>query len=82
MTVIDKLLESRFYSCVVSYPLSFGRRLFNGWTRTVDLVDRGSNPPAALSKPGQFRSSHVACVFRNRHKKPLVPSTWCQCQGK
>ena len=32
--------------------------------RTVGRKDRDSKPPAAVSKPGQFRSPHFARVFR------------------
>ena len=32
--------------------------------RTVNGGDGGSVPPTAVSKLRQFRSSHIACVFR------------------
>ena len=35
--------------------------------RTFGRGDRGSKPPAAVSKPGQFRSPHFARVFLKRH---------------
>ena len=35
--------------------------------RTVNRGDGGSIPPTTVSKLGQFRSPHVACVFRKRH---------------
>ena len=28
----------------------------------------GSNLPAAVSKLGQFRSPHIACVFQKKHQ--------------
>ena len=30
------------------------------------ISENGSNPPAAVSTLDQFRSSHIACVFRKR----------------
>ena len=35
--------------------------------RTVNRGDDGSIPPTAVSKLRQFRSPHIACVFRKRH---------------
>ena len=35
--------------------------------RTVNRGDGGSILPTAVSKLGQFRSPHFACVFRKRH---------------
>ena len=49
--------------------------------RTVNRGDGGSIPPA-VSKLRQFRSPHIACVFRKIHKKPVVPSIWCLRHGK
>ena len=34
---------------------------------TFDRRDRGSKPPAAISKLRQLRSLHFSCVFRKRH---------------
>ena len=34
--------------------------------RTVNRGDGGSIPPTAVSKLRQFRSRHIACVFRKR----------------
>ena len=42
--------------------------------RTVNRGDGGSIPPASVSKLRQFHSPHIACVFRKRHYKPVVPS--------
>ena len=36
--------------------------------RTVNRGDGGSNPPTAVSKLRQFRSPHIACVFRKTLK--------------
>ena len=49
--------------------------------RTVNREDRSSSAPNALSKPGQFLSSHFACVVWMIQQKPFVPCTWCICQG-
>ena len=46
------------------------------------LERAGSNPAEAVWKLWQFPLPHYASVFRKRHKKPLVPSIWCLCQGK
>ena len=35
--------------------------------RTVNRRDGGAIPPTAVSKFYQFRSPHIACVFRKRH---------------
>ena len=35
--------------------------------RTVNRGDGGSIPPTAVSKLRQFRSPHIAYVFRKRH---------------
>ena len=35
--------------------------------RIVNRGDGGSIPPTAVSKLRQFRSPHIACVFRKRH---------------
>ena len=35
--------------------------------RAVNRGDGGSTPHAAISKLGQFCSSHIACVFRKIH---------------
>ena len=45
--------------------------------RTVSRGEQGSDPPAAVSKLGQFRSPHFACFL----KRLLVGSTWCLHQG-
>ena len=34
---------------------------------TINRGDGGSIPPAAVSKLRQFRSPHIACVFRKIH---------------
>lgn len=36
----------------------------SGRTLTFDRGDGGSVAPAAVSVAGQFRSPHIACVFR------------------
>ena len=36
--------------------------------RTVNRGESGSIPPAAVSRLSQFRSPHIACVFRKRLK--------------
>ena len=41
--------------------------------RTFGRGDRGTKPPAAVSKPGQFRSPHFARVFRKRHYLVSMP---------
>ena len=35
--------------------------------RIVGQEAQGLNPPAAISKLGQFRSHHLIGVFQNRH---------------
>ena len=59
------------------------------WARalTGDRTVNGSSPAAVktfrfASELWQFRLPRLASVFRMRHKKPLVPSIWCLCQGK
>ena len=51
-------------------PLSRRARWWRGTTPD------GSIPPPAVLQVMQFRSAHIACVFRKR------PSIWCLCQGK
>ena len=41
-------------------------RWSHGRRRTVSRGDGGSIPPTAVSKLRQFRSPHIACVFRKR----------------
>ena len=59
--------------------------------RTTDLVFRTIDcrssewwldSTSAVSKLGQLRSPHFACVFRKGHQESSVPSTWHLCQGK
>ena len=49
--------------------------------RTADLDDRIPSSPAIVSKLGQFRSPHIACLSEETLKS-LFLSTWCLCQGK
>ena len=45
--------------------------------RTVNRGDGGPIPPAAVSKLRQFRSPHIACVFR-RHQKHQKPNVYAR----
>ena len=50
---------------VYIYKLRSGGRAVE--RRSVNRGDGGSIPPTAVSKLRQFRSPHIACVFRKRH---------------
>ena len=61
------LLLLLFGGCCLCSPVYAERR----------TGDRGViclNPGRAASEVWQFRLAHIACVFRRRHQKPLVPS--------
>ena len=50
--------------------------------RTANRGDGGSIPPTTVLKLEAVSFTPHLPVFRKRHKKPLVPSIWCLCQGK
>ena len=72
----DVCVLRRHSSAIVARLVGSGGRAVE--RRTVNRGDGGSIPPAAVSKRRQFRSPHIACVFRKKDKKTI----WCLCQGK
>ena len=62
-------------------PCKIGRGVRAVERRIADRGDDGSIPPATDSILGQFRSLHIAYVFRRKQYKPLVRSMLCLCKG-
>ena len=59
------MIYGMIYSLIVILKVRSGGRAVE--RRTVNRGDGGSIPPTAVSKLRQFRSPHIACVFRKRH---------------